>query len=336
MSELTEALFTQDPLDATLSHKALDGTAELNTLAIEIANTALTTMLNDLTAYGEDMKASQTDNEVLDTLVDTFITDEHRAKALDICKDKSHELCIQILKSQQSCRSRTRHKAMTKGNYKRLLVTAICERLLRGAANMPNGSLNGKSAAASLEPYTKEELVELAKDQDNVRRILRNVQSKKTGCKKLPNYESSDRWHKLEVLTAQLISIRQPMPKNHGKPRLAKLEELMEGVDLSQINLDDCKELLSQMKQTIDAPIDTGINQLPEVNKPKDLQLVNVPISEAAENPATAETTRRAFGESVKKTRKTRKGKLVAEAKAEANKEANKEADKVEVAQTVA
>lgn len=333
MSELTEALFTQDSSEASLSRKALDGTAELNSLATDVANTALTTMLNNLTVYGEDMKASQTDNDVLDNLVDSFITDEHRAKALDICKDKSHELCVQILKSQQSCRSRTRHKVMTKDNYRRLLIAAACERLLRGAANMPNGCVNGRQSVASLEPYTKEELVELAKDQDNVRRLLRNVQSKKTGCKKLPDYESSDRWKKLVVLNEQLVSIRTALPKStHKALRLTKLEQLMEGVDLNTINLDDCKDLLSKMKQTIATPIDTGVNKLPEVDKPKDLQLVNVPVSKAAENPATAETTCRPSGESVKKTRKTRKEKMAAEAKAEAN----KESDKAEDTQTVA
>ena len=321
------SLFSADTPENVTFHHALDGSAELNTLANSIANKALTTMLSDIEAYGVNMKISQTDNRALDQLVDAFVTDEDLQKAKDIYKDKSHAICLQTLKSQQSCRSRSRHKDMTKDNYKKLFTAATCEKLLRYAGNMPAGHVNRSSSReASLQPYTEEELAELTKDQANVRRLLRNVQSKKTLCKQKENYEESTRWQSLCQIEHQLISIRITLPrvyhasqtprmptlKTYKATKMTELEKLMDGVDLSKIDTNNCKDLLTKIKGVVEKPIDTGLNKLPAATNDKSTTLLDVPVSKAEENPATAETTRRPVGESVTpKSKGGRKKKAV-------------------------
>jgi hypothetical protein len=243
MSELNEIF--ENPASTTSSNgRLLPGTAQLTAVANNMANEVLKQMNSNISAYKDMIVASRSDSTAMDALLKQFIDyKEADAKFLLELPDETIE---SMLKSQQSKRSRAKGNTMTVDNYKSMMVAAIAENLLRAYSNRDTTS---HRRSASTVAYTPEELAEFERDQDKLRREIRNVQSKKSIYKaKETADENSAYWRSLLVAEEQLKSLRVE------NVRVQKVDEardqistLLAGKDLQSLKAAEAKELLAKI-----------------------------------------------------------------------------------------
>lgn len=114
---------------------------------------------------------------------------------------------------------------------------------------------------SSLALFTPERLAEMALDQYDIRRQLRNVQSKKSIFKKTDDYaeygEDCERWKLLTAIEQQLFSIRTDMTSGSSVQVIkvdatkSYLQELLAEVDVDSLKLKEAKEILQNIKTTV-------------------------------------------------------------------------------------
>lgn len=204
--KLTEMFETETNVDDVQSKRSLPGTAEITTLSDDVADDIIAQIGNDLDAYSERFEISKSDNAVLDGLIvelfDIADADVEFFKAIP------EDTQLAILRSQQSKRSRSRGKAMTLHNYKTLMSAAVAEYIIRATIDKPKQS---RARREGIYEYTDEELAIFAEDQDDLRREIRNLQSKKSIMKSKEDFdESSAEWEALLKVEAQLKALRIP------------------------------------------------------------------------------------------------------------------------------
>lgn len=253
MSNAINNLFTTESNSLTTNNRSLSGTAQLTSVASNIAAEVINVMNNDIDTYVDDIKRSQTDNDFMDSLIERI----HPLTEVDVefLKELDEETLDGMLKSQQSKRSRCKSKAMTLDNYKSLMVGAIAENLIRLATGKEKHSAGSRRVSGSIE-YTVEELEALNNDQDKLRKEIRNIQSKKSIMKSKADFdENSERWQQLLKVEQQLKDMRVGTTTEYVEVDTTKnkLNELLNSVDTQNMHAKDTKALLEQIAEMVRA-----------------------------------------------------------------------------------
>ena len=249
-TQMNELFSTEVAEGATKSVRALEGTAQLTSLANEIVSSIMKTVECDIETYKPMIAASKESHDAMDDLVnkvyDLTIVDISFLTALDTT------VLENMLRSQQSKRSRAKGKDMTMDNYRNMMNAAVAENLIRKALGKSKTVSFSVRRSSKLD-FTEEELQELAKNQGEVRREIRNVQSKKSIMKSKEGFsEDSEAWQQLCELEAKLKSIRTewtPEPKQDKTQ--GKLAEMLKDIDPDSMKAVDVKALLAQVKELV-------------------------------------------------------------------------------------
>ena len=230
--------------------RGLPGTAELTALANQTATEVIKTMEANIDEYREKLQASSKDNSVLDALINELAPlNEIEA---DFLLELDEETIDGMLKSQQSKRSRARGKTMTLDNYRALMSAAIAENLIREKTGRAKTAGGMRSTFAELTPARLEEL---AADQQQLRKEIRNLQSKKSIMKSKADFdEASEAWQQLLKTEQMLKDMR--VGGHHTEvvevdTTKNELQDMLNGIDPSHMNAADSKELLAKIANMI-------------------------------------------------------------------------------------
>lgn len=223
----------------------LPGTAELTSLASSLAQQMLKTMDANAEAYAERIQMSTSNSAALDEIVKELIPGYEATFLLDL----DDTTVDNMLKSQQSKRSRAKSKAMTMDNYLTMLTAAVAEHIIRETTGRAKTG-RGASTRASLVEYTDGQLEMFAADQDMLRREIRNIQSKKSIMKsKIDFSESDERWIALLKAEQQLKSLRTGgSTMVYVDETKDRIRELLAEVEISKLNSKEAHELLETVK----------------------------------------------------------------------------------------
>ena len=233
----------------TANARSLPGTAELTTVAHNVAIRMMKAMEADIEAYRPRIQKSAADAKELDALIDELA--DYNIDEESVLYSFGEEQVESMLKSQQSKRSRTKSKTMTVDNYITLLTAAIAEDILRTIYNKPK-SAGGFHRSAGSVGYTIEQLQALNEDQEALRKEIRNIQSKKSIMKSKADFDESDeRWLALLKAEQQLKDMRVGGRSGVVEVDRTKdaLGELLAGVDIQHLKSKDAHELLEQIAQ---------------------------------------------------------------------------------------
>lgn len=247
MSKEMNSLFATENTTATIGGRGLNGTAQLTSIASNIAAEIIRTMNDDIDTYVDDIKKSQADNNAMDALIDKVYNLE--TVDVDFLKELSDETTEGMLKSQQSKRSRCKAKTMTMDNYRALMTGAIAENLIRLATGKEKHAGGPRRHAGSVE-YTIEQLQQLEADQEKLKKEIRNVQSKKSIMKSKADFDENDeRYQALLRVEQQLKDMRVGATPEVVEVDTTKnaLSDLLGSVDLNALHAKDSKELLAQI-----------------------------------------------------------------------------------------
>lgn len=242
----TENLFAASNVTVVTNNRSLAGTVQLTTLSDGVARKIFEeAKLDDelLKRIGRSM----TDMSALDSLIKDLgnIADTDYSFLTDIAEDQLDNM----LKSQQSKRSRCKSKTMTEDNYLNMMSAAIAESYIRLVTGKSKNSV-GRGATGSNVVFTEDRLMELAVDQEALRKEIRNVQSKKSIMKSKAEFsETDERWQMLLTAEAQLKGIRT----TGGVQRVQLVDETKETIRemLAEVNIEAIK--LPNAKQLLEA-----------------------------------------------------------------------------------
>ena len=236
--------------ETTTNARTLSGTAALTQVASAGASHAIRRMEADIENYRDRIALSATDSAELDKLIDELkpLVDIESDDPLRFLDEDTVE---SMLKSQQSKRSRAKGKAMTLDNYKTLMTAAIAEDILRELYNKPKQA-GGAKRRGSVE-FTAEQLDALSADQAQLRKEIRNIQSKKSIMKSKADFdESSEAWQQLLTVESMLKGLRvggrgsTVVEVDTTKDALA---DVLDGVDIERLKAADAKELLARISE---------------------------------------------------------------------------------------
>ena len=236
--------------ETTTNARTLSGTAALTQVASAGASHAIRRMEADIENYRDRRALSATDSAELDKLIDELkpLVDIESDDPLRFLDEDTVE---SMLKSQQSKRSRAKGKAMTLDNYKTLMTAAIAEDILRELYNKPKQA-GGAKRRGSVE-FTAEQLDALSADQAQLRKEIRNIQSKKSIMKSKADFdESSEAWQQLLTVESTLKGLRvggrgsTVVEVDTTKDALAGV---LDGVDIEHLKAADAKELLARISE---------------------------------------------------------------------------------------
>lgn len=249
-------LFATESNAGTNNGRGLTGTAQLTSIASDIAAKVIREMNDNIEEYADRIKKSQADNNTMDALVNEIYNLE--TVDIDFLKELSEETLDGMLKSQQSKRSRCKSKAMTMDNYKALMTGAIAENLIRMASGKEKSS--GPRRHTGTIEYTIEQLQMLEADQEKLRKEIRNVQSKKSIMKSKADFDENDeRYQQLLRVEQQLKDMRIGTTTEVVEVDTTKnkLNELLDGIDLGALHAKDSKELLASILNLVHDNDDT-------------------------------------------------------------------------------
>ena len=236
--------------ETTTNARTLSGTAALTQVASAGASSAIRRMEADIENYRDRIALSATDSAELDKLIDELkpLVD---IEADDPLRFLDEDTVESMLKSQQSKRSRAKGKAMTLDNYKTMMTAAIAEDILRELYNKPKQA-GGTKRRGSVE-FTTEQLDALSADQVQLRKEIRNIQSKKSIMKSKADFdESSEAWQQLLTVESTLKGLRvggrgsTVVEVDTTKDALA---DVLDGVDIEHLKAADAKELLARISE---------------------------------------------------------------------------------------
>lgn len=235
----------------TVRNGGLAGTAQLTTVTNSLAEQILTEVpTND--GLANQVIQSQHDMEVLETIVSDKLT--ITTVDTDFLKETDSSVLESMLKSQQSKRSRCKSKQMTEDNYKSMLSAAFAESIIRSILGKDKKT-GGRRGTGTVE-YSDERLEELKADQEQLRKEIRNIQSKKSIMKSKVDFDpNSDRWNSLLIAEEQLKGIRE---NSTGSTRVVQidecretLKEMLAEVDEQKLKAAELKELIESIKQVV-------------------------------------------------------------------------------------
>lgn len=232
----------------TTKTSRLDGTATL----VAEANKVVATVIDKLEQNFDDNEELFEDSKVnankMDELVEK-LTNNYEGATADFLAEYDEQCLTQMLKSQMSKRSHLKAKGadMNMNTWTSMMNAAICEHLLRQYMGKPKHASHGNPR--SVANYTPEYLEELKGDQGELRRELRNIQSKQcTLRKKYPdNYAELDHYQMLEAVAQELKEARETEGAQHTS-RLALIKESLQDVDPAGLNLEEALQLIAELQ----------------------------------------------------------------------------------------
>ena len=234
-------LFTANTKE-TKGKRALSGTAEMTANAEVVVNNIFEELSNCYDDYAETFEQSKTDANAMDALINQFTDDLSDVDVSFLEKYDDEELKA-MLKSQQSKRSRSKSKEMTIDNYTAMMNAAVCELMIRTAT----GRSKTRTAGRGSSIYTGEYLNSLADDQHELRRELRNVQSKM--CifrKKHPEDHSEfDEYQELMRVENTLKEMRVPIEGHRVK--MSEVTAALD-VDANALSLEEAQQLIAALQ----------------------------------------------------------------------------------------
>lgn len=249
MSNINEMFNATENNEATSNARNLAGTAQLTSVANELVAQCIKTLNDNLDEYREDFEASKHDHNAMDKLLAKLI--DFDTVDVEFIKELDETTVDGMLKSQQSKRSRAKGKVMTMDNYKSMMSGAIAENLIRKATGKVKSAGGARRMSGSVD-FTAEQLEALQADQEQLKKELRNVQSKKSIMKSKADFsEEDERWQALLVAEEQLKSIRvttggtKVVKVDETKEKLA---EMLSEVDTDHMRTSDVKDMLAQVK----------------------------------------------------------------------------------------
>lgn len=248
-------LFAESNNTVTTNGRGLAGTAQLTEIASSLTNDVIAQLNENIDEHMELFKASQREHSAMDTLIEEMI--DFSTVDYDFIYQLDDKTVDGMLKSQQSKRSRCKSKAMTMDNYKSMMTAAIAEKIIRLATGKTKNAVGVRRGTGTVT-FSDEELEALRVDQEQLKKELRNVQSKKSIMKSKADFsEEDERWQALLVAEEQLKSIRvstRGARVVEVDTTKEKLEEVFEGVDLENIGsmkASDSKALLAKLAELI-------------------------------------------------------------------------------------
>ena len=252
MSNINEMFNATENNETTTNSRSLAGTAQLTSVANELAAECIKKLDDNFEEYHEDFEASKHDHSAMDALLAKLI--DYDNVDVEFIKELEEATVDGMLKSQQSKRSRAKSKAMTMDNYKSMMTGAIAENLIRKATGKVKSAGGARRMSGSVD-FTAEQLEELKEDQERLKKEIRNVQSKKSIMKSKADFSEEDpRWQALLVAEEQLKSIRVSTGRTHvvkvDETKDALAEKFAE-VDLEHLKASESKELLAQIRAMI-------------------------------------------------------------------------------------
>jgi hypothetical protein len=229
-----------------LNARTGDDTMQLTTQATTIAQEVMTKVESKEIAEGTVLGSMQS-HDAMDAMIE-----EHRPLTSDEyewLKELDGGLVDRMIKSQQSKRSRSKSKSMTKGNYQTMLVGAIAENMLRLAHGKEKGG-SGHSGTTTDIHFSDEALSLLAADQIELRKAIRNIQSRKSIMKSKANFdETSEKWQQILTAEEQLKGIR--IGTVSGKTT-QPIKDLLEGItDIESLKAADARELITKIAKSL-------------------------------------------------------------------------------------
>lgn len=242
MTKLNE-LFVTNTASKANGKRTLSGTAEMTAKADTVVNSIFDALSNDFDANSELFEESKINHSSMDKLIEKF-TNNFEDIDYDFLEKYDAEEIKQMLKSQQSKRSRSKSKEMTMDNYRAMMNAAVCEHMIR----LATGKTKNHTAGKSLEDYTVEYIQSLSEDQYDLRREIRNIQSKISICKRdnPETYEQLDKYKELLRIEGMLKEMRVPV--EHGPSKIAKVNETLTDIDLEALDIDEAKELIAKLR----------------------------------------------------------------------------------------
>ena len=246
MSNEMNNLFATANNSTAVGNRGLNGTAQLTSIAGNIAVDILRVMNGDIDNYVDDIKASQADNNAMDNLIERV----HPLVDVDVnfLKEIGEDTLEGMLKSQQSKRSRCKSKAMTMDNYKALMTGAIAENLIRLATGKEKHAGGPRRVAGSVD-YTIEQLQELSEDQERLKKEIRNIQSKKSIMKSKADFDETDERYQALLKAEQQLKDMRVSGSSIVEVDTTKnaLTDLVSGVDIHNLKAAEAKVLLEQI-----------------------------------------------------------------------------------------
>ncbi|MNH04163.1 hypothetical protein D3C79_634450 [compost metagenome] len=248
-------LFTTENGMVSSGANKLDVTATLTNVSNNLATVVFEKIMERLDAKEEGFEQriglSQKDNDALDTLIAECAN--LSVTKIDFLKEATEDVLERALKSQQSKRSRTKSKNMTKENYKTLISAAIAEHLIRLGLDKPKGANVGASAGSST--LSDKEIEKLRGDVAAINKAIRNVQSRKSIAKsKLDFDETSERY---QAILAQEVQLKQLRDEANGIVDTAgaeaiekqeKLKELVMNISSKDLKIGDARALIDNIQ----------------------------------------------------------------------------------------
>lgn len=221
--------------------RMLQGTAQLTSVAESIAVNIIKKIDADIDNYRDKLAASKTDGGALDSLIKE-LGDIDKVD-ISFLKELDETTLSNMLKSQQSKRSRSKNKVMTLENYRNMMTAAIAENLIRRIVGSKKDTVGRRG-----RELTEEVLQELANDQEALRKEIRNVQSKKSIMRSKADFdENSEAWKKLLEDEEKLKALRISQ-----SPREAIRNEIVNLIgdkDVNELKASEAKELLERVIQ---------------------------------------------------------------------------------------
>lgn len=246
--------------------RALPGTAELTTLSYNLADSIITTMDKDIEQYQERIERSMKDSNEMDKLINDLAS--YSENDVSFLMDLDEERLESMLRSQQSKRSRLKNKQMTMDNYKNLLTAACAEHILRVVTGKEKNTRRARAGLLQTD-FTEEQLGFLANNQDELKKAIRNVQSKKSIMKSKEGFdENSERWVALLKLENTLKNLRV----GGSNPQVIEVDRTREAIvevfgefttdDITSVKLAKAREMLQSIytavygsKEPVDATV---------------------------------------------------------------------------------
>lgn len=232
--------------------RTLTGTVQLQMQAAEIKKSVIAQLEEAMNGeQAEELEAAmlkaQSDNNAMDELVQRF-TDISSA---DVAWLTGNAEADKMLASVQSKRSRLKTKEATYDVFVQMVEASISEQLIRVATGKTKGNGGATRVRGSVE-YTEEQLAAYAKDQDALKREIRNIQSKKSIMKSKAGFSEQDAyWIKLLDAEAQLKALRVGTTSKtvvvQPDPIREQLKDMIGDTDISKMNKADMAALLANI-----------------------------------------------------------------------------------------
>lgn len=157
-----------------------------------------------------------------------------------------------MIRSQQSKRSRSKGKEHTVENIRTMMVGAFAENILRIVSNKPKQQ--GGGGSLSELGYTDEELENFRVKPDDLKKEIRNVQSKKSIMKSKAGFaETDERWQQLLRDEVQLKALRDggtAAISEEVKAALELKQELLD-IDPESLNGEEALRLIQALQERL-------------------------------------------------------------------------------------